>query len=59
MKNFELPNTEKEKSVLKTIRIKLSSLNKIEELSKESKISINRIINECIEFALENMNNNK
>lgn len=59
MKNFELPEIEKEKSVLKTIRIKLSSLNKIEELSKESKISINRIINECIEFALENMNNNK
>lgn len=56
IKNFKLPEIEKEKSVLKTIRIKLTSLNKIEELSKKSSISVNRIINECIEFALENMN---
>ncbi len=56
MKNFELPNIEDEQTVLKTIRIKLATLKKVEEVSKESNLSINRIINECIEFALNNLN---
>lgn len=58
MKEFNLPNIDDEKSVLKTIRIKLTTLNKIEELSKNNNISINRLINECIEFALDNLSNN-
>jgi len=56
MKEFKIPNTENEKSVLKTIRIKLSTLEKVEALSKLNNISINRLLNECIEFALENIN---
>ena len=55
MKKFQLPNVQNEKSVLKTIRIKLDLLNKLEELSISSKISVNRLINECIEFALDNI----
>ena len=55
MEKFKLPNIEEEQSVLKTIRIKYSTLKKLEELSKESDLSINRIINECIEFALNNL----
>ncbi len=56
MKEFKLPNMDEEKSVLKTIRLKLTTLQKVEELSKETNISVNRLINECIEFALENLN---
>ena len=55
MKSFKLPNIEDEQSVLKTIRIKYSTLKKVEELSKESNLSVNRIFNECIEFALDNL----
>lgn len=54
-KEFKLPKIEDEKSVLKTVRIKLSTLNRVEELSKSSNMSMNRIFNECIEFALNNI----
>ena len=56
MTEFNLPNLEDEKSTLKTIRIKLSTLKKIEELSKNTNISVNRLLNECIEYALKNLN---
>ncbi len=55
MKEFKIPKNEDEQSVLKTIRIKYSVLKKIEDLSKRSNISVNKIINECIDFALENL----
>ncbi len=55
MPNFKLPNIEEEKSVLKTIRLKLTTLQKIEELSVKTNISMNRLFNECIEFALDNL----
>lgn len=55
MKEFKLPNIGEEKSVLKTIRLKFATLQKIEDLSKQTNISVNRIINECIEFALNNL----
>ena len=55
MKNFYIPNIGDEKSILKTIRIKLVTLNKIEELAKKNNISVNRLINECIEYALNNL----
>ena len=58
MKEFKLPKVEDEQSVLKTIRIKFATLKKIEDLSKESHLSVNRIINECIEFALNNLDSN-
>ena len=55
MKKFKLPKVEDETSVLKTIRLKFSTLKKIEDLSKNTNLSVNRLINECIEFALENL----
>lgn len=57
MKEFKLPNSEDEQTVLKTIRMKFTTLKKIEEVAKESNLSINRVINECIEFALNNLDN--
>ncbi len=57
MENFKLPNLDDEKSILKTIRIKGITLRKIEILSEKSNISVNRLINECIEYALNNLVN--
>ncbi len=55
MEKFKLPDISKEKSVLKTIRIKYSTLCKIEELCQSNNMSVNRLINECLEFALNNI----
>ena len=55
MKDFKLSKTNEEKSILKTIRIKMKTLEKIEKLSRETDLSINKIINECIEYALNNL----
>ena len=55
MKDFKLPDVQEEKTVLKTIRIKSITLNKIEELARKNNLSINRVINECLEYALENL----
>ena len=55
MKKFKIPNADDEKTVLKTIRIKKSILSEIERLSVKHNISINRLINESIIFALENL----
>ena len=55
MDKFHLPDMNDEKSILKTIRLKYSTLQKIEKLSKDTNISVNRLINECIEYALNNL----
>lgn len=55
MRVFKIPKSCAEESVLKTIRIKYSVLKRIEGLSKKSNVSVNKIINECIDFALENL----
>ncbi len=55
MGEFKLPNINNEKSVLKTMRIKYSLLSELEEISSASNISVNRLINECISFALDNL----
>ena len=55
MKKFKIPNADDEKTVLKTIRIRKSVLDKIEKLSVKHNVSINRLINESILFALENL----
>lgn len=55
MNEFKLPNTYEEKSVLKTIRLKYSTLQRVEELSKKTNLSVNRIIGECINYALNNL----
>ncbi len=55
MEKFKLPDIKEEQSVLKTVRIKVSLLKRVEKLSTSSDLSVNRIINECIEFALDNL----
>ena len=44
-------------SVNRSIRIDKRTLEKLELISSVSGISVNKIINQCIEFSLENMAN--
>lgn len=55
MKKFIIPNIEEENTITKTIRIKRNVANKLESLSVQNNITFNRLVNECIDFALENM----
>jgi hypothetical protein len=55
MKKFIIPNIEEENTITKTIRIKRNVANKLESLAVQNNITFNRLVNECIDFALENM----
>ena len=59
MKDFTIPNVEVEKSVLRTIRIKNTTLQEIEVVAKKHNVSVNRLINECITYALKNLKSKK
>ena len=52
MKKFVIPNNEEENTITKTIRI---TANKLEKLAVNNNITFNRLVNECIEYALQNM----
>ncbi len=51
-------NKEEEKlsSVSRTIRLKAETFDKISELNLKTGVSFNKIVNQCIEYALQNMN---
>ena len=55
MKPFKI-NTEEEKlsSVSRTIRMKAETFEKINELNLKTGVSFNKIVNQCIEYALAN-----
>lgn len=55
MKKFIIPNIEEENTITKTIRIKRSTANELENLAINNNITFNRLVNECIDFALQNM----
>ncbi len=50
-------NKESEKiaSINRTIRIKPEHFDKLMELSEKHKLSFNKIVNQCIEYALKNL----
>jgi len=58
MEKFKLPNIEEEKSISKSFRIKSPILKKVEKLSEKTNISVNRLINELLAFALDNVDEN-
>ncbi|MCI8331128.1 MAG: hypothetical protein HFE04_03415 [Bacilli bacterium] len=55
MEKFKINNSKDNKSELKTFRIKTELLTKIEELSNKYNISINKLVNQCIEYSLNNL----
>ena len=56
MKPFKI-NTEEEKlsTISRTIRMKTETFDKINELNLKTGVSFNKIVNQCIEYALANM----
>lgn len=55
MSKFIIPNIEEENTITKTIRIRRNIAKKLEELAIENNITFNRLVNECIDYALQNM----
>ncbi len=55
MSKFIIPNIEEENTITKTIRIRRNTAKKLEELAIENNITFNRLVNECIDYALQNM----
>lgn len=47
--------TEKISSINRTIRMKPEHFEKIMEISEKNNISFNKVVNQCIEYALENL----
>lgn len=43
------------KTINRTIRIKEDTFNKLMQLSNGNDISFNKVVNECIEYALSHM----
>lgn len=55
MSGFRITEDEKEYSVIRTIRIKEELLNRLEKIAYKHDISTNKLIIKCIEYALDNM----
>ena len=60
MKKFKV-NTDIDKiqSVNRTVRLKAEYFDKLTLLSEETGVSFNKIINQCIEYALQNMDDDE
>ena len=56
MKKFKIekhpPNIS---SINRTIRLKPENFEKLMQLSEKNDVSFNKVINQCIEYALENL----
>ena len=49
------PDTEKISSINRTIRIKPDCFDKIMEISSKTGVSFNKVVNQCLEYALDNL----
>ena len=56
MKKFKIKNTSKSNdTITRTIRISGSTFDKIAELAEKNKLRVNNVINQIIEYGLENL----
>ena len=56
MASFKIDtNEQKISSISRTIRLKAETFDKISELNLKTGVSFNKIVNQCIEYALANM----
>ena len=55
MEKFILPDTNNNHSVTKTFRLKSSLVTKLENVASKHNLSVNKLVTECIEFALRNI----
>ena len=54
METFKIPSENKKYSVTRTIRINEKLLEQLEKIANDNNISTNKLIINCIEFALKN-----
>ncbi len=55
MNGFKITDEKKEYSVTRTLRIKKELLNRLEEVAYKHDISTNKLIIKCIEYVLDNL----
>lgn len=56
MKPFKIDTTEQKlSSISRTIRLKAETFDRINELNLKTGVSFNKIVNQCIEYALDSM----
>lgn len=56
MKKFKIEkHPPKISSINRTIRLKPDNFEKLMQLSEKNDISFNKVINQCVEYALENL----
>lgn len=56
MKPFQVDtNEQKLSSISRTIRLKAETFDRINELNLKTGVSFNKIVNQCIEYALDSM----
>lgn len=57
MEKFQIDqDAGKIRTINRTIRITMESFDKLNELSEKTGVSFNKIVNQCIDYALKNMN---
>jgi predicted DNA-binding protein len=49
------PGEDRVKSINRTIRFKTEYFDRIIEISEKTGVSFNKIVNQCMEYALENL----
>ena len=60
MKPFQIDTKEhKLSSISRTIRLKAETFDRINELNLKTGVSFNKIVNQCIEYALDSMEEEK
>lgn len=56
MEKFKIEkNTEKMSSINRTIRIRPEVFDKLMDLSEQNGVSFNKLVNQCLEYALKNL----
>lgn len=53
MGRFRLTTIYEEKSITRTVRMRLSTLEKIEKIAKDNDVTVNKVITRFIEYALD------
>lgn len=59
MDKFKIDTAERKiNSISRTIRLKAETFDRINEINRQTGVSFNKIVNQCIEFALEHYEEN-
>ena len=60
MENFVIDKTDwKMSSISRTIRMKEETFDRINEINRQTGVSFNKIVNQCIEYALAHYDENE